>query len=134
MKHHDPDQVQAEAIAAIERLSHQTTLSETVLSQVNKLRELDGRPTLAELPCGALRQAQGCPIANALSSPGTLATVTMREIWLTDDLVGTYELPTSNAMKAFISAFDRGLLPRYVTKKVKRVSQRPPSQVQGAES
>ena len=133
MKHHDPDQVQAEAIAAVERLSHQTTLSETVLSQVNHIRFLDRLPTLAELPTGALKQAQGDPIANALSSPVTLATVTMREIMLTWE-GDTYVLPTSPEMKAFISAFDRGLLPQYVTKKVKRVSQRSSSQVQGAES
>jgi hypothetical protein len=133
VKHHDPDQVQAEAIAAVERLSHQTTLSETVLSQVNVLREALGWPTLAELPTGALKQAQGDPIACALTGPGYDATVTMREILLNTGR-DVYEIPTSPEMKAFISAFDRGLLSRYVTKKVKRVSQRPSSQVQGAES
>ena len=108
-------------------------LSETVLNQINVLREALGWPTLAELPTGALKQAQGDPIACALTGPGYDATVTMREILLNTGR-DVYEIPTSPEMKAFISAFDRGLLPRYVTKKVKRVSQRPPSQVQGAES
>lgn len=142
MKRHDPDQVQAEANAAVAEIRARTPygLSETVLNQINVLREALGWPTLAELPTGALKQAQGDPIANALtgsraqvSSEYSTATVTMREILLTVD-GSVYEIPTSPEMKAFISAFDRGLLPRYVTKKVKRVSQRPPSQVQGAES
>ena len=105
-----------------------TPLSDAVLQQVNLIREKLGGPTLAELPPGSIKQAQSCPIANALSGSrpdGTTigATVTNQGILIThhgEEDSKTVEMPLTNEMRAFISAFDRGLLKRYVTKKVKR--------------
>jgi hypothetical protein len=86
-----------------------------------------------------MKQAQACPIANALSGAYGReencedswglhhvvgATVTLDYILCTlysDDEVTTVEIPTMPDMRTFISAFDRGLLPKYQTKKVKRV-------------
>src|ERR1035441_4814919 len=104
-----------------------TPLSDAALAQINKIRVLHDRPTLAEIPTGVMKQAQACPIANALSgqySPVCVieATVTLDYILLTDyseDGATTIEIPTTPEMRTFISAFDRGLLPQYQTKKVK---------------
>lgn len=136
----DPQAVVDEAYAMIEAIRTRPELSAVVLKQINVVRMSWGMPTIAELPCGQIKMAQEDPIARGLS--GTTggfvvkATVTEPEIlltaWREGDLRGTIVIETTPEIRLFICAFDRGLLKRYVAKKVKRADRKVPRERAGS--